>query len=209
MLNNCIANIFTSPIYCRDKINPPTKDKLKMLSLFGELTKKPAVIDNSQNIFYGVEGDITSFKREELKWLNKQVTINSKIYLNDLGVDTKLTKLNIEKAKPSICYNKGGKLKYNKNTNSHITALYCLQSDFDNDSGKIVFYRDNKLIRNVSYDLEDCNGRRLAGIALKSSISLFSGRLIIIPSNIDYEILPYYGKKHRFFITYGLSLPLQ
>ena len=84
-----------------------------------------------------------------------------------------------------------------------------MQSDFDNDSGKIVFYRDNKLIRNVSYDLEDCNGRRLAGIALKSSISLFSGRLIIIPSNIDYEILPYYGKKHRFFITYGLSLPLQ
>jgi len=202
---NCTKEIFTTPIYCRDKINPPFKDKLKLIPIFSELVKNPASNEESGTMFYGVEGNTTLHETKQLEWLNKQVKINTKIYLNDLGIDTNYTKFNIEEALPSICYNKGGKVNYHKNIKSHLTAFYCFRGD-DNDSGKITLYRDNKFTQNVSYDFEDQNSKYLSSIALKTHISFFPGRLIIIPINTDYEILPYFGKKHRFFIKYSLTI---
>jgi hypothetical protein len=201
---NCIDSIFSTPIYFRDKINPPKKNKAEMLLLFGELMKKPAITNGSQNIFYGVEGDDTVHERKELYWLNKQILINTKIYFNDLGIDNNLTKISIENSFPSICYNNGGKVNLKNNADSHLTIFYCLRGDL-NDSGKILFHSNNNIIKNISYDLEDYKNKHLSFISSKSSCSFHSGKLLIVPSSLNYEILPYYGKKHRFFLTYGIK----
>jgi len=201
---NCIDSIFTTPIYSRDKINPPKKNRNEMLLSFGDLLKKKAETDTSGKIFYGVEGNNNTHETKQLYWLNKQILINIKIYFNDLGIDNDLTKVSIENCFPSICYNNGGKVNLRKNAESHLTVLYCLRGD-SNDSGKILFHSNNNIIKNISYDLDDDKNKHLSFISSKSSSSFYSGKLIIVPSSLEYEILPYYGKKHRFFLTYGVK----
>lgn len=206
---NCIEGIFNTPIFCRDKINPPQRHKKEILSVFGDLTKKPPVIEDTGKIFYGVESNENFSNRKEFYWVNKQVNINSKIYLNDLGVDTNKTKIIITNCYPTICYNRGGKVNSSKNKNSHLTAFYCVKSDFSEEQGKLLFHSDNNIIKNVSYDFEDSYSKYLSFVASKCYMQFFTGRLIILPSTIGYEFLPYFGKKHRFFITYEIKFQVE
>jgi hypothetical protein len=201
---NCIDSIFTTPIYSRDKINPPKKNKNEMLLLFGNLLNKRTETNNSSKIYYGVEGHDNVHEEKQLYWLNKQIRINIKIYFNDLGIDNDLTKVSIENSHLSICYNNGGKVNLSKKSESHLTVFYCLRGD-SNDSGKILFHSNNNIIKNISYDLDDDKNKHLSFISSKSSSSFYSGKLIIVPSSLEYEISPYYGKKHRFFLTYGVK----
>lgn len=206
---NCIEGIFNTPVFYRDKINPPKKDKKQIVSVFSELLKKEPELVDSGKIFYGVEGSENYKNRKEFYWINKQVNINSKIYLNDLGIDSNKTKLVITNSYPTICYNRGGKVNHTKNSDSHLTAFYCLKSDSTEDSSKLVFHSDNNIIKNVSYNFEDENSKYLSFVASKCYMQFFTGRLIIIPSTIGYEFLPYYGKRHRFFITYEMKFQLE
>lgn len=202
---SCIEGIFNTPIYCRDKINPPKKDKKKIVSVFSDLVKNQKDLISSGKVYYGIEGLENYSNKEELYWVNKQVNINSKIYLNDLGIDVNKTEAKIIKSYPSICYNRGGKVNYNKNSQSHLTAFYCLSGNSKEDSGKLVFHSDNNIIQNVSYNFENEEEKHLSFIASRCSVPFLPGRLIIIPSSIGYEFLPYYGKKHRLFLTYEIK----
>jgi hypothetical protein len=206
---NCIEGVFNTPLFYRDKINPPKEHKKKILSIFSDLTKKSPIMEDSEKLYYAVESSENFSTRKEFHWVNKQVNINSKIYLNDLGVDTNKTKLIVTNSYPTICYNRGGKINLTKNRDSHLTAFYCLKSDQDDEQGKLVLHSDNNIIKNVSYNFEDDNSKYLSFLASKCRMKFFTGRLIMFPSSIGYEFLPYFGKKHRFLITFEMKFQVE
>lgn len=194
---------FPTVIY-REDLNPPDDVDSEIKKYFTNLWEKLSHIKNKPS---SVTGDvINEYKLHEnptFSWLNNEIGYHCQQYIKSLHGDVSKYKISASKSWPVIC-NNGGTIKRHNHRNSCLSAVYYVQVP-DDTSGYIKF-----LASHSEMDFLPCSYTRCEFINSTEAIyKPVEKRLIIFPSSLFHEVLPYMGKDGRFSISYDIMVTVR
>jgi uncharacterized protein (TIGR02466 family) len=189
---------FPTTIYHTD-LNPSKETFDGMIGYVDDFYRKTyPELDTS--ITGDVNGDYRIYDRPEFQWLNNQVGIHCKKYLEHIGVDTEKVDLYAQKAWPVVCNTGGGSVAPHRHLNSVLSVVYWLQVD-DHESGGITFSSSNTFTdMPLSFD-NWCPAN-----ADETTYSPVTNKLIVFPSNLYHRVEPHFGENLRYSITYDIMV---
>ena len=137
-------------------------------------------------------------KIDEFYCLTKQIGVHVKCYLEQLGVDTSKIKLSIMKSWP-VCCDSGSYIKRHTHIGSHLSVVYYVQNEINNETGKLRFHRGADFLKNLPIQGVMVNETSLTN----SNVDYNSDNdtMLIFPSSIEHEVLEYRGSSVRYSVS--------
>ena len=194
---------FPTVIYRHD-LTPPKDVESGIKKYFDDLTEKLSHIKNKPT---GVTGDVIIeyklYDHPSFSWLNNEVGFHCQRYIESLGGDISKYRISASKSWPVICYN-GGVIKRHNHRNSCLSAVYYVQSPTDT-SGYIKFIASHSEMDFLPLSYKKCE-------FINSTEAIYKPvekRLIIFPSSLMHEVLPYMGEQLRYSVSYDIMVTVQ
>ncbi|MHA2276416.1 MAG: TIGR02466 family protein [Candidatus Kariarchaeaceae archaeon] len=189
------------PIIIYDTILDVPDDVQKtMIGYFEDFYARVKDKSKPPNITGDYWGESYISNRPEFSWLNEQLSLHIKKYLEGIKVDHSELSIFVQKSWPVICSSGGGEVWRHFHKNSCISAVFYLQVDDTNDSGSLLFYPPSNyshLSIPVSYDIEDF---------YYSKQKPFNHKLIIFPSSLEHEVKQYTGNVNRYSVSFDITI---
>ena len=195
--------LFTTPIYQADlKPDQSTQDgMLKYMKRFDANFSKRQVRSD-----VGLFGDslpgLTTDRLHcfpEFHWLTELLSHHVNEYLNSLSTVKTRYSIFVQKSWPVVCQPSGGQVQPHTHRNSHISAVYYIQSEPHNNSGLIKFMAPldhySRTLPIVFNDIDSI-----------FSFEPLSGRLLLFPSSVMHFVDQYFGSISRYSVSYDLLL---
>jgi uncharacterized protein (TIGR02466 family) len=145
-------------------------------------------------------GDSNISNKKEFFWLNEQISLHVKKYLEGIHVKYENSSLFAQKSWPIICPKNGGKVFKHIHKNSSLSVVFYLKVDKNSNGGNLIFYPPSNyshLLIPVAYNLEDfyC-----------STHKPIENKLIIFPSTLEHEVSEYVGDTDRYSVSYDITI---
>ena len=160
---------------------------------------------------YIVTGDVANDSQladeREFQWLNNQVHKHCKMYLEAYGVSTNDLVLFSSKSWPVVCnpkfrlYDTQRVIEPHSHPNSHLSAIFYLQTDTDSGGELILHAPASHPIRHLPLPFDE---RGTLGSLDSMDYVPKENQLIIFPSSVEHEVSLYYGDFNRYAITYDI-----
>jgi len=146
-----------------------------------------------------ITGDVVNekdlFLEDEFQWLNGQVSLHTKRYLDMYGSSGDVY---VQKAWPVT----SNRVYRHDHKNAHISAVYYLQSP-DNDSGDLrIHIPESHPFKRLPINPDRYTHLSYDVATYKPNTNL----LIIFPSSLQHEVEQYTGTAGRYSITYDLII---
>jgi len=156
--------------------------------------------DNLTGDRLGISGLDQLHLMNEFSWLNQQIGEQVLLYLTDISGPDHGLEVHIQKAWPVVCSRDGGTIPSHTHRNSQLSAVFYVRTEDDANSGELQFQAPAAFFSNA--------------MAIPSRETTVSGgvfapkqhRLLIFPSNLPHQVLPYEGSGPRYSVSYDLAV---
>ena len=133
-------------------------------------------------------------------WLNGQLSEQVSVYLNTLLGDNHGLVAHIQKAWPVVCARTGGTVAPHTHRNSQLSAVFYVLTDPKNESGGLKFEAPDDYFSHVM-----AIPYRDAGVS-GGAFAPLRHRLLVFPSDLRHQVLPYEGSGPRYSVSYDLAI---
>jgi uncharacterized protein (TIGR02466 family) len=192
------------------RLSPPKKVKRDMLRFMenyeNEIYSQEEYKDK-KNITGDVTGNGDIANKKEFSWLVNQVSDETRKYLTELNVDMDIIDLFVQKSWPVICSSDEGYITSHMHLNSHLSVVYYIQKDCsdDNQTGALRFWvPNNHPICQLPVKYKDGKRNKLSANYVDYNFPAES--LIIFPSMMRHEVLPYISPIPRYSVSFDISI---
>jgi len=150
-------------------------------------------------------GDYKLHKNPIFYWLNEQVSLNVREYMDVMGVDNSIVNIYAQKSWVVFCGSKYGYVEQHIHSNSAISVVYYIQSDIS--CGEEITFHSDSLVHETPYVYAKNNFLNFKTTSYKP----IKNRMIIFPSNLEHSVSEYNSKSgiDRFSITYDIGVTVK
>ena len=201
-----IENFFPTSIGF-ERLDPPSKVQNSMVSYVDKFynKKKDYDAEGPGHCLTGdVEGDFKLHHNSTFSWLNRQVYLNVKKYLRDLGVNTNILNIYATKAWP-VVIRKGGLINWHRHQNASLSVVYYLLGG--GDSGSIEFQATHSEISFLPYDFRGLDANPLC--CTRCRYSPTPNHILVFPSSLQHTVTSYFGDTPRYSISYDIMITMK
>ena len=197
---------FPTVVYT-EVLKPPAKRERMMLEYVDKFHSQHP---DQYTVTGDVENDYQIAHQPEFSWLNNEVKRHCCIYLEAYGLNTDNLVLYSSKAWPVVCnpefklYDTGRVIDPHTHPNSHLSAVFYLQTDVDSGGELVLHAPATHPVRYVP--LSPFLETATLGSLDSMEYPPVPYQLIIFPSSIEHEVNLYYGDINRYSITYDILI---
>ena len=199
---NMIKDLFPTPVY--ETFLEPTKEVQDTMIHYVHdfLEKNQEHFANVPSLTGEVLGDYQISDKPEFKWLSEQVFSHCSKYIEEIGATMEHSELWAVQSWPVVCVT-NSYVGYHRHSQSHFSAVYYVQCDDDCESGELVIHahEPNPLSNLPIYHEKSTVHNRRRDLILPKK-----GKLVIFPSVLAHEVLPYYGDLPRFSVSFDIMV---
>ena len=213
MGEDMIETWFPTPIYYAD-LNPSDKDSAMMTQYlinfhqdkFSNLAKPGEDFTETArpNLTGDVYGDNQIASQKPFQWLNRQINYHLDKFLEKLGVPSQRFSYHVQKSWPVVIED-GGSVYEHNHSNANFSAVFYIQTEEGNDSGKIAFKSPNEILGNLPLRYNDNNKLNMSVVKYRA----IQNRLILFPSALQHEVEIYSGSTPRYSVSYDLNVTVE
>ena len=198
-----IHSFFSTPIYQID-LQPDTSIHSGMLKYMKRFDSNISKRQRRSDV--GMFGDslpgLTTDRLHcfpEFQWLTEALSGHLTEYLKTLSSIDSHYSVFVQKSWPVVCQPAGGQVLPHTHRNAHLSAVYYVQSEPGNKTGRIKFMAPfDHYSMTLPIDFDDSD----------SSIVFepLQGRLLLFPSSLMHRVDQYFGTLPRYSVSYDILL---
>lgn len=137
---------------------------------------------------------------EAFQWLNGQLALHVRGFLQELLGPAHGLEVHIQKAWPVVCAQDGGSVELHTHRNAQLSAVFYVKTEAGNDSGELEFRAPDDYFSHVmAVPFSDAS---VSGGAFAPK----QHRLLVFPSDLRHRVTPYRGESPRYSVSYDLAI---